>query len=57
MNAAEVRRRPRGHAPCDARAAGQWNPLWDLFAELDPDWTGASRHMGLKPMMSGRSTR
>lgn len=39
---------------CDAlRAAGQWNPLWDPFAELDPDWTERFMHMGLKPMMSG----
>jgi alkylhydroperoxidase/carboxymuconolactone decarboxylase family protein YurZ len=30
---------PTGGAVETMRAAGQWNPLWDGLAELDPDWT------------------
>jgi alkylhydroperoxidase/carboxymuconolactone decarboxylase family protein YurZ len=35
------------------RAAGQWNPLWDPFYELDPAWTEKFMAMGLTPMLSG----
>lgn len=39
---------------CDRlRAAGEWNPNWDPFYELDPAWTEAFMAMGTKPMLSG----
>ena len=39
---------------CDQlRRAGQWNPNWTPFAELDPAWTESFMVMGLKPMLSG----
>jgi alkylhydroperoxidase/carboxymuconolactone decarboxylase family protein YurZ len=39
---------------CDKlRAAGEWNPNWDPFYELDPAWTEAFMAMGTKPMLSG----
>ena len=39
---------------CDQlRAAGQWNPLWNPFYELDPAWTEAFFAMGTRPMLSG----
>jgi alkylhydroperoxidase/carboxymuconolactone decarboxylase family protein YurZ len=39
---------------CDRlRATGNWNPLWDPFAELDPVWTEKFMDMGLSPMLSG----
>jgi alkylhydroperoxidase/carboxymuconolactone decarboxylase family protein YurZ len=46
---------PRPDTPlCDRlRAAGEWNPNWEPFYELDPAWTEAFMGMGLKPMLSG----
>ncbi len=39
---------------CDAlRAAGEWNPLWEPFYELDPAWTERFMAMGLSPMRRG----
>ena len=39
---------------CDRlRAAGQWNPNWDPFYQLDPAWTEQFMAMGVKPMTSG----
>lgn len=39
---------------CDAlRTAGEWNPNWQPFYELDPAWTEAFIAMGLKPMLGG----
>ena len=39
---------------CDRlRAAGEWNPNWNPFYELDPAWTEAFMAMGTKPMLSG----
>jgi alkylhydroperoxidase/carboxymuconolactone decarboxylase family protein YurZ len=39
---------------CDhLRATGNWNPLWDPFAELDPVWTEKFMDMGLSPMLAG----
>ena len=39
---------------CDRlRAAGEWNPNWQPFYELDPAWTEAFMAMGTKPMLSG----
>ena len=39
---------------CDQlRKAGQWNPAWDPFYELDPAWTEKFMVMGLAPMQSG----
>src|SRR5215471_20688564 len=39
---------------CDRlRAAGEWNPNWDPFYELDPVWTEKFVSMGLTPMLSG----
>ena len=39
---------------CDRlRAAGEWNPTWQPFYELDPAWTEAFMAMGTKPMLSG----
>jgi alkylhydroperoxidase/carboxymuconolactone decarboxylase family protein YurZ len=39
---------------CDRlRTTGNWNPLWDPFAELDPVWTEKFMDMGLSPMLSG----
>ena len=39
---------------CDRmRAAGEWNPNWDPFYELDPDWTEKFMTMGVAPMRSG----
>lgn len=35
------------------REAGQWNPAWDPFYELDPAWTEKFIAMGLAPMQSG----
>lgn len=39
---------------CDQlRAAGAWNPNWEPFYQLDPEWTEAFMRMGLKPLLSG----
>jgi len=39
---------------CDRlRAAGEWNPNWQPFYELDPAWTEAFMAMGTQPMLSG----
>ena len=39
---------------CDRlRDAGEWNPNWEPFYQLDPAWTEAFMAMGLKPMLSG----
>ena len=35
------------------REAGQWNPAWDPFYELDPAWTEQFMAMGVAPMVSG----
>jgi len=39
---------------CDRiRAAGEWNPNWDPFYELDPDWTEKFMSVGMAPMLKG----
>jgi alkylhydroperoxidase/carboxymuconolactone decarboxylase family protein YurZ len=39
---------------CDGlRAAGAWNPAWDPFYRLDPEWTERFMAMGTRPMLSG----
>ena len=39
---------------CDRlRSAGEWNPNWQPFYELDPAWTEAFMAMGTKPTFSG----
>ena len=39
---------------CDTlRAAGEWNPDWQPFYELDPAWTEAFMAMGTKPLRAG----
>jgi len=45
---------PRPATPlCDKlRAAGEWNPKWDPFYDLDPAWTEAFMAMGTKPMLA-----
>ena len=35
------------------RAAGEWNPSWEPFYELDPAWTERFMAMGTMPMVSG----
>jgi alkylhydroperoxidase/carboxymuconolactone decarboxylase family protein YurZ len=35
------------------RATGAWNPAWDEFAELDPEWTEKFLDMGLTPVKRG----
>jgi alkylhydroperoxidase/carboxymuconolactone decarboxylase family protein YurZ len=39
---------------CDRlRAAGDWNPNWEPFYQLDAAWTEAFMAMGTQPMLSG----
>jgi alkylhydroperoxidase/carboxymuconolactone decarboxylase family protein YurZ len=39
---------------CDRlREAGEWNPNWEPFYQLDPAWTEAFMAMGTKPMFAG----
>jgi alkylhydroperoxidase/carboxymuconolactone decarboxylase family protein YurZ len=39
---------------CDKlRAAGEWNPNWEPFYDLDPAWTEGFMAVGLKPMLAG----
>jgi alkylhydroperoxidase/carboxymuconolactone decarboxylase family protein YurZ len=39
---------------CDRlRAAGEWNPNWEPFYQLDPAWTESFMAMGMKPVLSG----
>jgi len=39
---------------CDSlRASGNWNPNWEPFATLDPDWIEKFVTMGIAPMVSG----
>ena len=39
---------------CDQlRAIGEWNPNWEPFYELDPDWTESFMAVGLTPMLAG----
>jgi alkylhydroperoxidase/carboxymuconolactone decarboxylase family protein YurZ len=39
---------------CDTmRALGEWNPLWNEFAELDTAWTEKFMSMATTPMLSG----
>ncbi len=35
------------------KATGNWNPAWDVFAELDPAWTEKFLDMGLTPVARG----
>ena len=35
------------------RSSGNWNPNWEPFAALDPDWTEKFMAMGITPMVSG----
>jgi alkylhydroperoxidase/carboxymuconolactone decarboxylase family protein YurZ len=35
------------------RANGEWNPIWDSFAELDPVWTEKFMTMGVAPIARG----
>jgi alkylhydroperoxidase/carboxymuconolactone decarboxylase family protein YurZ len=35
------------------KATGNWNPNWDPFAELDPEWTEKFMAMGMTPMARG----
>jgi alkylhydroperoxidase/carboxymuconolactone decarboxylase family protein YurZ len=39
---------------CDAmRAQGDWNPAWNQFAELDPEWTEKFMAMAAAPIAKG----
>ena len=39
---------------CDRlEAAGEWNPNWDPFYELDPAWTEKFMSAALAPVLSG----
>jgi alkylhydroperoxidase/carboxymuconolactone decarboxylase family protein YurZ len=39
---------------CDElRASGYWNPEWDGFTELDPEWTEKFMDVALHPMRKG----
>jgi len=39
---------------CDRlRESGSWNPNWEPFYALDPEWTERFMGMALKPMLSG----
>ena len=39
---------------CDRmRASGNWNPNWEPFYALDPEWTEKFMTMGMAPMLSG----
>ena len=35
------------------RASGNWNPLWNEFAALDPNWTEKFMDMAAGPLLSG----
>lgn len=35
------------------RASGNWNPDWEPFARLDPDWTEKLLAMAIAPAVSG----
>lgn len=37
----------------ELRATGNWNPNWEPFATLDPDWTEKFMAMAMHPAMSG----
>ena len=34
-------------------ASGNWNPFWEPFARLDPDWTEKVIAMAMAPAVSG----
>jgi alkylhydroperoxidase/carboxymuconolactone decarboxylase family protein YurZ len=39
---------------CDRlRERSGWNPNWEPFYALDPEWTERFMHMAMKPMLSG----
>ncbi|RZL86285.1 MAG: carboxymuconolactone decarboxylase family protein [Variovorax sp.] len=39
---------------CDQmRRSGNWNPNWEPFATLDPDWTEKFMAMAIAPIVSG----
>ena len=39
---------------CDKlRAAGEWNPNWEPFYQLDPAWTEGFMAAAVKPMLAG----
>ena len=39
---------------CDQlQASGNWNPNWQPFYDLDPQWTEKFMQMGMAPMVSG----
>ncbi|MDE1948881.1 MAG: carboxymuconolactone decarboxylase family protein [Burkholderiales bacterium] len=39
---------------CDGlRAENGWNPLWEPFYQLDPEWTELFMAMTVKPLKSG----
>jgi alkylhydroperoxidase/carboxymuconolactone decarboxylase family protein YurZ len=45
---------PAATPTCDAmRAAGEWNPAWDLAYDMDPLWVEKFLAMGTHAMASG----
>jgi alkylhydroperoxidase/carboxymuconolactone decarboxylase family protein YurZ len=41
-------------ATCDLlREHGAWNPNWEPFYALDPQWTERFMHMAMKPVLAG----
>lgn len=46
---------PKSDTPvCDGiRAAGDWNPLWEPFYQLDPQWTEMFMAMATRPVRTG----
>ena len=46
------RKTPRA-APAAKPASGNWNPIWEPFAKLDPAWTDKVIAMAIAPAVSG----
>lgn len=54
MDTASITPSPTATPVCDRmKAAGAWNPAWDPFYALDPQWTERFMAMGTLPMVSG----
>ena len=44
-------------APAAKRASGNWNPDWEPFARLDPEWTEKAIGMAITPRVAGHLDR
>lgn len=53
MSEKDQQSRPATPITDTLKATGSWNPAWDQFQQMDPDWTEKFMDMGTWPWRSG----